>query len=248
MDWNIHKLRATFFHTHPINITESQWWEDVFDEIPESQVLKKRGQEKIENGNIDDIKAEIRIQPLRTDLYIESIEKPIEDDNPLTSIGSFNDIDNIFLQYVFKWVNLNNFLQTNRIAFGAILHQPVKDIITGYKLLQSMLPAVKIDSKTSSDFLYQINRARISNVDIPDLKINRLTKWSVATVKFLGLHVVADIKQEDIIRKDFFACQLELDINTSEDFTSELPKEKIKDIFKELVSLGNEIGSEGDIA
>jgi hypothetical protein len=43
------------------------------------------------------------------------------------------------------------------------------------------------------------------------------------------------------------ACCIELDINTSPDYQEDLPKEKLPQIFRELVDLGKEIVKEGDI-
>ena len=47
----------------------------------------------------------------------------------------------------------------------------------GYRELGRFLPAVRLD-EDSSDFSYQINRPRRSTV-IPELSVNRLSKWSV---------------------------------------------------------------------
>jgi hypothetical protein len=43
------------------------------------------------------------------------------------------------------------------------------------------------------------------------------------------------------------AVRLDLDINTTADFSSELPSEQLPKIFRELIELGREIAREGDV-
>src|SRR5208282_50763 len=65
-----------------------------------------------------------------------------------------------------------------RLAYGAILLQPVDNRETGYLRLGELASAVKIDPK-SEDFFYQINRPRESTT-LKNMRLNRLSKWSVA--------------------------------------------------------------------
>jgi hypothetical protein len=46
---------------------------------------------------------------------------------------------------------------------------------------------------------------------------------------------------------EIYACRLELDINTPQSFQNELPYDQLNNIFQELVDLGREIATEGDI-
>ncbi len=43
------------------------------------------------------------------------------------------------------------------------------------------------------------------------------------------------------------ACRIEIDVSTAADFPDELPREKLATILRELVNLGKEIASRGDI-
>src|SRR4029077_16583024 len=71
----------------------------------------------------------------------------------------------------------------SRLAFGAVLFQSAESHETGYELLKSYLPKLEVDSKGSFDFLYQINRPRLSMSGIPSLQINRLSKWAVVALQ-----------------------------------------------------------------
>jgi hypothetical protein len=52
---------------------------------------------------------------------------------------------------------------------------------------------------------------------------------------------------ESIFEAEYFACRIELDINTVPDFPGELDREILQPIFGDLVDLGQEIVREGDI-
>ena len=95
--------------------------------------------------------------------------------------------------------------------------------------------------------MYRINHPRDSSSGITDLRVNRLTKWSVALRRGVGFSVGPTGVSGVSPGQAFFACRLDLDINTAVDFQSQLSREQLPQIFQELVDLGNEIAGEGDI-
>ena len=133
-----------------------------------------------------------------------------------------------------------------RLAFGCVLHHKATDVEEAYKHLDSLLPAVTIDYRNSSDFLYRINRRRKSKSDVPDLLINRLSTWSV--VRQFRERVTS---QENSLTHSsqllFIASQLELDINTVPEYQETLPREKLPVLLREFVDLGQEIAVKGDV-
>ncbi|MDQ7034545.1 MAG: hypothetical protein Q9P01_06835 [Anaerolineae bacterium] len=115
----------------------------------------------------------------------------------------------------------------------------------GYEKLTELLP-FKIDAENSSDFFYQINRRRNSNT-ISNLELNRLSKWSV--LKLQTALIRTDIAANQLITlPEAYACRLELDINTIQNFEGELDQDKLSDLFYELINLGKEIATKGDIS
>jgi hypothetical protein len=100
-----------------------------------------------------------------------------------------------------------------------------------------------IDPIGSSDLFYQINRPRDSRGKIPDLIINRLSKWSI-----LALQIAAIDSRGSMVKGNKrLSCRLELDISTSGEYCGTIDRKAIAPVFKELVELGKEISEKGDI-
>jgi hypothetical protein len=79
-----------------------------------------------------------------------------------------------------RWLELD--LPTiKRISFAGKLIQRMPDRDSGYRRIAEYLPDVRLDPE-STDFLYRVNRKRLSNSGTPDLLINRLSTWSVMKV------------------------------------------------------------------
>ena len=146
-----------------------------------------------------------------------------------------------------RWFKLKTCPVLQRLAFGAILTYPVDNLASGYQQLSTYLPSVKLDPGNSSDFLYQINRVRDSTSGIDNLRINRLSKWSVAAVQTMGFTVGQDLDMSVAKGGLLRACRLELDINTITVLKKPLPPNKLNIVFKELIKLAKEIIKEGDI-
>ncbi|MFW6158029.1 MAG: hypothetical protein ACOC8E_01570, partial [Planctomycetota bacterium] len=136
----------------------------------------------------------------------------------------------------------------NRLAFGAILMQPVGSLEDAYGELRKQLKAFKPgrpDPATTCDFFYAINyRVGLSAVSDMALQLNRLIKWSVSNVRLMslepsGLRAAASQAQQR-------AVTLDVDINTSPDFDGLLPSDRLVDIWDELVDLGEEIAAKGE--
>jgi hypothetical protein len=125
--------------------------------------------------------------------------------------------------------------------FGAEISIPVSNHVEAYRLLDSYLPVVTVDPE-SSDFNYSINRKRSSEVGISGLRINRLSRWN-ALLRKIGMKTAEQV----VSAAEFYSCRVEFDMNTDPASIGRLPKEKLKDIFQELVSLGVEISEKGDV-
>ena len=133
-----------------------------------------------------------------------------------------------------------------RFAFGAILDLPVVDKVAGYQILARILPNIPIDTENSIDFLYQINRPRMSNT-VPGLSINRLMKWAVVRLGLIKFGVRPDGQTLSTNLPYQFACRLELDISTDAEFSGDFNSDSMNAVFEEMVSIAKEISANGDI-
>jgi len=141
---------------------------------------------------------------------------------------------------------------TVRLAYGAVLLEPVENREKGYLRVAEYVPAVKIDPLGSEDFLYQINRPRESTT-VKGMRLNRLSKWSVASfqpVRF-SIGIPQSQPRQPLVYSHggtlAMACRAEFDLSTAAGIQQELPHDMLPRIFNELVALGSEIAQYGDM-
>ena len=239
--WQAESLRLTCFPSSATDISSKNWWLDVIGEQPENTAIRAKDGFRQDEGHINGRKVLLGILPIRIDwLMVPS------DEEGATSIGSFQDGLDAFLIPMSRWFKKSPPLR--RLAFGTALMLPVDSRQSGYELLGKYLPNVKLDSVGTSDFLYQINRPRVSQTKISDLMINRLTKWSVLKQGLFGFELSPNAQVATLVpSSETLACRVELDINTSADYKGDLPSDKLTEIFTELIDLTKEIALKGDI-
>ncbi len=239
--WQADILRVTCFPSSAVNFDSTNWWHDIMGEQPENTIVRAREGFRQDEGIVDEKKLILGVQPTRVDILMQS--KEIENQTP---IGLFTENLDPFLAIISRWFKIAPPL--TRIAFGSVLIFPVANRETGYELLAKFLSKIQIDPFNSSDFLYQINRPRTSKTVTPELKINRLTKWSVQKSGLVHFVLSPIAKMPTTFpSKETVSCRLELDINTSEDFKSDLPQNKLINVLEELVELAKEIAVNGDV-
>ena len=179
-------------------------------------------------------------EPTRIEWRYEAGES---EENEAGLLRPLTDELNQWIPSMSRW--LESAPDLTRIAFGGVLVQEVPDKETGYRLLSSMLPAVRLEP-ASSDFLYRINRPRPSRVD-PKVRINRLTTWSVRFVARFGIRILGGRALPPELGPRRHAVRLELDINTPAEYEGPLRKDRLVAWFQELVEFGKEIAEKGDI-
>ncbi|MBI3938396.1 MAG: hypothetical protein HY323_15575 [Betaproteobacteria bacterium] len=250
--WRVETLRLTAFPTSTtLDISGIKWWEGVTSEQPESRNIQPRIGTLQEvgpiRGGLCNLSFEYR--PPRLDWLFSPILKDKQELTDFPTFATFPDGLNLFEEILVPW--LGQCPSANRIAFGVVLIQPVENRKAGYQLLGKYLPSVKLDADTSSDFSYQINRPRPSASGIANLRINRLSRWSVVRLSgmLVQLSVGAGQPTAQVFesKKGLDACRVELDINTSPEFEGALSQEKLASVVNELVALGVEIATKGDI-
>jgi hypothetical protein len=243
-NWQAESLRVTAFPVPGTPIKEPTWWSDLVGKPPEVRSKRLSQGTFQDEGLIQELKLTLSAQPSRIDWYL-TLPEPGEASTALRAVGPLHESLKTFVPLMKSWLKV--VVPPQRLAFGAALFQPVEDKISGYVQLRRYLPGIAIDPERSSDFSYQINRPRDSRTEIPGLRINRLSRWSVAlrggTQLRLSPHGVQAFSLGESL-----AVRLEIDINTPAEFNGELPRERLCDIFDELVLFGCEIAEKGDIA
>ena len=243
--WHAESLRLTAFLSANAKIPEPTWWKDLTGKTPDTKNLRLNKGEQEEIGTFNNGQLILRIQPIRIDWLFAGVEDQKEGIECPT-IGSFPEALDQFGKLMSTWLNSSSCPSIQRLAFGAVLLQPVTDQRAGYAALADYLHSVEVDLN-STDFMYQINRARDYSAQVKGLRINRLSKWSVASMQRIGIEIKPTSTQGHQIGSVQFFFRLELDINSNADFPSELPSQQLARIFQTFTEFAKEIAAEGDI-
>lgn len=242
--WKAGLFRLSVFPSPSAQIEKPTWWSDLVGEPPEKTTSQPRTGGFQDEGEYEDNKLMLSVQPLRIDWMLVPQEDVLPAANFL-ALGTFPEFLTRFRQLMERWFQLESCPTAQRLAFGAVVLLPVESLQDGYQQLSAYLP-FEMDWENASDFNYQINRRRDSGSEIPDLKINRLSKWSVASAMLGGI-TFAPGRARSSAHQPSYACRLELDINTAQEFPGEITREQLPQIFQELTTLGREIVEQGDI-
>lgn len=243
--WRVQNMRLIAFPREPQSAVPQSWWREVTGAEPESVSERRQKQEKEESGVYEGTLLTLGLDLLRIQwtvapqLDAESIN--LEEQPPV--LGPFVQRKNWFRDLMERW--LPRCPPIHRLAFTASLLQPTSNHQTGYELLNRYLRWVDIDPQ-SSEFLYRINRRRPSGTGIPNLMLNRLSTWVVAKFGVLVAAVGGGHPEQQFRPTENYACAVELDINTTPDFTGLLPQDNLIRIFTELVEAGVDIAQNGD--
>lgn len=244
--WHAERLRLTAF---PITATPPQnisWWTELMGEPAETKTVQPKLDRQTEQGLFLGAKLVNQVQPNRIDWLIQLTDQESEAIS-FPTIGPFLEVIEPFVELMLRWFKLKTCPELKRLAFGPILVYPVDSRVAGYRQLSVYLPSIKLDHEGSSDFFYQINRIRNSTSKSDGFKINRLSKWSVSAVQRMDFSIGKEIDLSVTKRQAYYACRLDLDINTAAEFPGPLPKKQLSLIFQELVDLAKEIALEGDV-
>jgi hypothetical protein len=244
--WQTESLRLTGFSPPNTKFDPSAWWLNLVGSPPETETSRPKAGIHKQEGLFEGKLLTLQVQPNRIDWILSPIVKPSEEPmETLPTLGSFEDVAKPFIDLMVQWLDVSP--PITRLAFGAVLVRLVPDRKAGYVEIAKYLPVVKVDADGSSDLFYQINRPRHSSSGISGLRINRLTKWSVLLFQRFGVNLGKAEIQTVGYESQESACRVEMDINTSPDFSGELPREKLPTLLKELTDLGRELAIKGDV-
>lgn len=133
----------------------------------------------------------------------------------------------------------DNTRDATRLALGVSLAINAPTLPDAQKLLLAQLPNYANDQNSIQDFSLQINRPR-TLTSIAGLRVNRLTRWTVAINMVIPVGVQIMGQPPQVPR-----AQLEMDLNTPPG--SVIPRAQIVPVFGELMKLADEIAVKGDI-
>jgi hypothetical protein len=253
-NWQAESFRLSVFLVPSVRANAERWWTRVAGADPENRNAKPARGELIESGFLGGNVLTLSVQPGRIDWFLTPNIFPEGDDGStlgIKSVGPFESTCQFFLRTLITW--LNDCPAIVRLAFGAVLLEPVDNRQAGYLRIAEYLPAVKIDPTGSEDFFYQINRPRESRA-VRGLRLNRLSKWSVSSYQPLNIAIGLPVGQpgQPLVHSHggtpAIACRAEFDLSTPGGVQDPLPHETLPSIFEELVTLGADIAQQGDFA
>jgi hypothetical protein len=244
--WAVTDLRVTVFATSALDLSSAISWQNLTGgEFPDICQHEPKLGALEELGKFNDGQLSLRVMPGRVDLtYYPIVESPLLKKSRL--LGPYVGTVELFSKLAFSLLSMledRGELNFARLAFGAGIDIEVSNKEDAYNLLNDFLHDVNVDPN-SSEFSYSINRIRKSEL-LEDININRLSKWSARyfIVSFgPGLQGRLDDCPTGI-----YSCHADLDINTVQQEGISLPKDKVREVFSELVGLASEIAEYGDI-
>ena len=245
-DWHAESLRLSAFLVDSTTPAETHYWQLLLGKAPEEQRNQPQQQLYTEEGSFLSGRLRIQARPNRLDwrLFPDPNNPPVE----IPSLGSYSPLENRFRELMLQW--LSGCPPVHRLAYAGVFLLPCENSLDVYAKLDNFLPSVDVDRENSRDLTYRINRRRKSNSGLEGLEINRMSTWSaiqiigtLVDITAAGTHA-PKITQLSNTRH---LCRLELDVNTSPDYTHELDKNHMPSLFNELVDAANEIALRGDI-
>lgn len=245
-DWQAESLRLSAFMAEAMDPTKLRFWESLVGSPPEE--LRNRPQQQLftEEGPFLDGRLRVQAGNNRIDwMLLPALDNPRSE---LPVVGPYDVLEQGFRELMRRW--LVDCPPVNRLAYGGVLLLPVGSLPDAYRRLDGLLPAVEIDPENTRDFTYRINRRRVSRCSVEELKINCLSTWSVVQIIETLVDLSADGQQtQKVVQRpgSRSICRLEIDINTAPEFNLIFDKDVVSALFEEIVDIGNEIATEGDV-
>lgn len=255
--WRIELARASFFLARPVQANAvGGWWQ----QFARSEPREYSSQPELGLSQWGGLIAEPALTAASLHLLYNENERRIDwqlrpiqpvvppaNDRQFRTIGSYWDCAPAFEQCVASWLDVID-VSITRIAFGVVLLHAPPDPGDLPAELASLLRMTEADLAGLElvDFMLQLNRRRPSIPLGAGAMVNRLSKWSVPTMRGFRFDAAANqgkpFEGETVIR-------LELDINSDPASAPEmLPKRLWGRHFAELAQMAREMAEKGDIA
>lgn len=228
--------------------TAGKWWRVAVGEEPEEQTSKQRGHAIDLKGEVRGAATSLSVSPNKVE-WRQSSQLQIEDERAqgIRSLGAFDVVIESFASIAKKWLELA--VPLKRIAFGAVLMNPMPDIAASYKDLEDILSNRNLDlADGARDLVFRINRRRSAKLTSGgQILINRLQTWRCVTVSIVPFGIDSQGITGMPGEVALVATQVDLDINTAADRSEELGAADVVPLLDTLCSFGREIAEKGDI-
>lgn len=241
--WNIESHRLSLFRAPGAAASAEEIWTAIADGAPEELSAKPGLGTTTAIGPFGSGQLFVQVEPSRVDCFMLGAKQ--SEPSP-SVIGPYPDAFRKWKEDILPWID--HAPQVVRVAYGTVLTESVASKEVGYSTLATRLPYVKIDPQNSSDFLYQINRPRISTT-IKDLTVNRLSKWAVQRIIVTSASTtgVNGFRLADTPISDMYQCRLELDISSAIERAEALPSDLMSKLLEELFAIAEELIEKGDV-
>jgi hypothetical protein len=240
--WEVARLQAIFFPVQSPREISQDWFRDLTGEKPEQTLAQQA--EAVSVGPYRGAMFNLTIDLLRIVFTLHpkpDKEKP----NAFATLEETPaDSCKALIALVGRWIDRNRQMPIKRIGFAGLLMQRTKDQRSGYGILKNYLPTVTFSPKCT-DLLFRINRPRELK-SIKGQTLNRMSTWSLLGLAKMAQAITPVAPPVTSSRELEFACALEFDVNTAQDFAGELPHQKLKRVLNELVEASLEIARKGD--
>jgi hypothetical protein len=245
--WRAESIRITAFQELAAFDVSRNFWNELGIGEPDSEE-KKRGR-VTSQGKAADHWLTISSGAGRIDwVYLPNPEgEETLDAVPFRDVGAFAEAAQQLRVLMGPWISAKC-PPLLRFAVAPSLRIPVKDRDEGYHLLRKFVSWAAIDPATVSDFALHINRFCKSSA-VEGLRVNRLAQWMVQAKHAIIGQMVVGAREMIPFRKEepFFACGLNLDINSDADFDGKLQPDQLGKLFDEFMRFAAEIAEKGDV-
>ena len=247
-DWTAEQLRCSAFILQGDSQPAHHWWRKLAEAEPEQVTSNPRLGSSQAVGGLGPGTLIVSTQPDRVDWFLGpplieavSILEPAAMAPKPPSIGGAGEAFDVFSEISKRWLAFEEIPNLNRLALGGVLSHQEENKRAAYLRLPDYVP-VQVDPE-SSDFLYQISLPMQSRSNIEGLTINRLSKWAVTMFKLIALNAPGGPLTQDL--RTTIALRSEIDVNTAQEYQNELPKDRLAQIFDELVDYGRDLIANG---
>lgn len=243
-DWVAEQLRLSIFPPATDSTRSPDWWQEMVGAEPEEISMSPKKGTGVVAGSYESGKLLLRLEPDRVDWLMLPPDQESDSGLDFHNIGQAPESIRVFSELAQRWFSLPNVPAVTRIAFGGVLLHPEEDKRSSYERLGSYLPFNL--NPDVSDFVLQINLPKVpSRLEMDGLALNRLSKWTSVFQKDLSLSIGQDIDLLHSRGPQISAIRLEFDTNTVPTFRGEIPRERLFELFQELVEQTISIATDG---
>lgn len=242
-DWSTRLLRLTVFPHGPQVAKVEDWWQAIVGDRPDKIQASPKQNHIWMQSTYGLGMLTLDVTPIAANwIYQVSSDPEAPEDGLALSLGGVESALKVFSEITDKWFAIDSASEAKRVAFGAILEIPALNQEDAYETLSSFLPNIGLD-ENCSDLVYRINRRRLIEFDELQLRINRISKWAAPALA-IAYGNSSFMSQPQI---ESITTQLELDINTDQNYSDVMSLQLQQKILAKLISLGLEIAERGDV-